>query len=943
VRLVKRWLLLCITIVAAFRARPVEAVAVSEDVPVPGGPVALAQALGIDPVPDRARFLFEVTRLVYENPEIRNASTAAFLQALRQPAARGRHADADASRPSELVPLPLTADRWGDAIFHHRVPRDEIVAAILADRNASLLCHGLASLDDQTLEFFSEHPSLLARLYERSAPLFGGFAGQLHVRANRVVPPGDDGATALWEAAVGEKVTRAERFVLALYENGDGRLAYLYDTIGSLDPPRRAFALGAAAANPAARLDRFRTLATAGLGGIREWHARQLPFGRASYDLAMALSRVQVNAEGVPAPPASLALWSHVFGGGEAPEDACIDAAWLAETVAATDVRQRADRIEQIAFAQRVFAASDAERSDVLFVLRALPRFRALALTVERMGITSPAIYVGLIRHAARLTALEGRRGFLAEAQWQGAIALLSRMTTVGTLDAPAAERLLVRLTAMPLTDDGRWAGAIARWLIDDLRPALPAAPDMERAILAALAGPPASGAGAAWRVTWEGQPYRLDLAAAEHRRLQQVREKQGGLRIDAPLQVLDAARLLGGSASVGDLEDLVAQLSTLDEDIPRRSKEEDADQVPNGVPMPPNPHDSLHRAIEELTKAVHARDAKRAPRIAEPLVDLADELLARTLLSIAYAIAVGDPDGTVLLAGDVSQRHDFGFASRDADVRARIAWMLPRQEVAPNTPWHITGSLLGLDVALAHLALRRVNTDHALEAPKLTSNARDTFASSISLLNPFTLRDADRDAIAGAIENGTRRVAVATPAGLDTIADEIALDGARLRAIRWTLVHEPERLASMLSLTELLTLGGGRAADLHAWGMAVVATSGCLCSRVMPPGSWPVLAGRPQLGLAPSILPDLNFQIAIRLKELGLPASLAKVVLSAAMQDFIDEARPSDDGDWLTLSRAARAVTRERVEDYIAAATATGPLMPDTVRTPIDEPPDRP
>ena len=80
--------------------------------------------------------------------------------------------------------------------------------------------------------------------------------------------------------------------------------------------------------------------------------------------------------------------------------------------------------------------------------------------------------------------------------------------------------------------------------------------------------------------------------------------------------------------------------------------------------------------------------------------------------------------------------------------------------------------------------------------------------------------------------------------------------------------------------------------------------------------------------------MPDLNFRIAILLKELGLPAALAKVVLSAAVQDFIDDARPTDDGDWVALSRAARSVTRERVEDYIAAATATGLLMPASGRS---------
>jgi hypothetical protein len=247
-----------------------------------------------------------------------------------------------------------------------------------------------------------------------------------------------------------------------------------------------------------------------------------------------------------------------------------------------------------------------------------------------------------------------------------------------------------------------------------------------------------------------------------------------------------------------------------------------------------------------------------------------------------------------------------------------------------------VTGSLLGLDSALATLALRRVTTDRVLEAPRLTTNARDTFASSVSLMDPLALRDADRDAIADAIARGAERVAaVKDVSGLGRLEEELAIDGARRRMLRWTLAHEPDRFASMLSLHELLVLGGGRVPELHAWGMAVVAANGCLCSRMLAPNALGLLSGRPQLGLSASTMPDLNLRIAVLLKELGLPAPLAKVVLSAAVQDFIDEARPTDDGDWLSLSRAARSVTRERVEDYVAAATATGPLMPDGGRTP--------
>ncbi len=62
-------LLLVTTIVAAIPMRIAVAAAVSEDVPVPGGRAALAAALGIRPVPDRARFVSELARLVHGLPD----------------------------------------------------------------------------------------------------------------------------------------------------------------------------------------------------------------------------------------------------------------------------------------------------------------------------------------------------------------------------------------------------------------------------------------------------------------------------------------------------------------------------------------------------------------------------------------------------------------------------------------------------------------------------------------------------------------------------------------------------------------------------------------------------------------------------------------------------------------------------------------------------------
>jgi hypothetical protein len=181
--------------------------------------------------------------------------------------------------------------------------------------NASLLCHGLTKLDDATLEYFAAHPSLLTRIYERSAPLFAAFANSIRIRDNRAVPAGDDAAAALWEFVLNEKTTRADRFFTALLESNDGRLAYLYDTIAQVNAPHQAFMLGTWLTDTA-RFERFKALAAA-MSGLREWHVRVLPFGRSSYDLGMALARIAVGTDGRPAPPAARGYWHRIFTGSE--------------------------------------------------------------------------------------------------------------------------------------------------------------------------------------------------------------------------------------------------------------------------------------------------------------------------------------------------------------------------------------------------------------------------------------------------------------------------------------------------------------------------------------------------------------------------------------------------------------------------------------------------
>src|ERR1700730_18268266 len=196
-----RVLCLCLSIVAAFPVYLAAAPPISEDAPVASDVVAVARTLGLDPPRDRARFVSEFARLLYTSPSGRGGAVAALLNPKLLDAA------AVLAEQPMLVPVPLPADVWSRAVFHRPVKSDQLVAAIMADRRAALVCYGLAALDDETLVFLSEHGALLTRLYERDAPAFAAFGASLHIRAGRVRPPGGDAAVPLWEASVHESVT----------------------------------------------------------------------------------------------------------------------------------------------------------------------------------------------------------------------------------------------------------------------------------------------------------------------------------------------------------------------------------------------------------------------------------------------------------------------------------------------------------------------------------------------------------------------------------------------------------------------------------------------------------------------------------------------------------------------------------------------------------------
>jgi hypothetical protein len=450
--------------------------------------------------------------------------------------------------------------------------------------------------------------------------------------------------------------------------------------------------------------------------------------------------------------------------------------------------------------------------------------------------------------------------------------------------------------------------------------------------MIAALAGSPDESSLPS--VMWEGEPYRLDFGFAERRRLESVRSKQGGYTLAFGVSIDEIGRRLRGpdlSAQVlartaAELADLLSAGAA----DPRRPAVAIA---PPGVQARPDPVDSLTKSADELTRIVRANDLRRAARLGASMLQLGDVVLGNALLSFAYAADIGDPEGAALLGANVALRHDFGFGRKDSTGRSKTPWALPRQDFQPGVPWHITGSAMGLDIALASMALRRLRIDSIAEEPRLPSLEREGFAIAVSMMDVNRLKDQDRDRISAALARGRAR-AQGLSAGtesVESVADVLRLDGWRRRALSWAIQNEPASTSAQFSAVELLALAGGvPGADLDAWGTTALQSDGCACIQFPKVNAARVLRGRPQLATLAATMGDLALEIAVILSELKLPAALARPILTVGMQDFIDESNPADGDDWWSLSRQAQSLQRRRIEDYIAAAAAIdGPLVP--------------
>lgn len=333
-----------------------------------------------------------------------------------------------------------------------------------------------------------------------------------------------------------------------------------------------------------------------------------------------------------------------------------------------------------------------------------------------------------------------------------------------------------------------------------------------------------------------------------------------------------------------------------------------------------------------------HARIKRIREQLTSPGLDAAiaagrEEQIAEALMVLIYAPALGDQEGPALLGGDIPMRHNFGIEGAAGVRRDYLAWSLPREQVGDDSPWHIEGSLLGLDVALARLSLRRLADNEMPVAPTINLNDLLTLARTVRVLNPDHLTNSDRDALVAAIARGRKRVAAARGNLTQLLA--LAAEGGVSHAIRqtlpWTLTRTPELAGALFGLRDFMWLGKPDvpAASLDHWGVYTEGLTTRLTTTMPAPLAWESFGGRADGGLIATQMPDLTLRVAEETARLGLPAQLIPALLTYATQDFWHDVDSRFPDDWPAMTRQALALSPSRVEDYVAALAGDGPLRP--------------
>ena len=467
------------------------------------------------------------------------------------------------------------------------------------------------------------------------------------------------------------------------------------------------------------------------------------------------LLRVPAEANGEPKAPSWRAFWSQVFESTDIPddperrvrnvqEDGRIDAAMACRIGPRPPTCQsRGERLDQLAFGLRAFAASDDRMlADVLVAVRAFPRYRMLMLTLERMGIANPAVYAAAARHAVRLSDLGAEprvrraRPVPERARHPGEAGGCagSRCRTGGiaghVVVAPSRSTTMAPMAAASPAGSGTRSRPLAGIEAGDVD-------DFDAELIASLAGRrPGARLFPPTLVSWEQRTYALDL------------HDIGGTAPDARARNASSRSRQPGDGSGSS----------------RGTAFEPEPHPGGGAGRPAAGLKALQAALDARAESAGHRPAgdsrisrrSRTPKDLREDRQVADSRLRACRRCARWHVDLGRLRPSLRRSSGNSARGQrrsparLRLSARTARTRAlRTAWVgagtadptrrpLARERLAARAgPWALVA---GAAPHVARRAARTADTDSA---------DKDIFTKTIALLNVFELRDTDRDAIA--------------------------------------------------------------------------------------------------------------------------------------------------------------------------------------------------
>lgn len=768
------------------------------------------------------------------------------------------------------IAAPLTANHWRDVMEIN--DRADLFAALINNRAAMLVCAATASADPSIRALLDRDRNLLKWIIRTAPSAFWLSARGLKIDNDRVSVPGGAATEPIWEALTNVKVTRPADFIRALLTRDAGRLAWFYDAVGTMTPERIALLLGPPPLG--LQTESVRAMYGAFRNADANWKLEEHPFLRGTTDPWIVSTHIDIAGDRV-APPAQQWFWETLFGRSD-----------TTRRTVASIVRAPATPVTLAWLTHQVSTAAARERRD---------RFEMIRF--------AQGVFGGVEDEALPevLVALGGYR------RYRAILLTLDRME-VGT------PRVYARMVEAARRIDEDLSGRDERNAVVAFQSALAI---LERA-----------------RFT-----HSIDVAAAER----------------LLLSIADAVDPPGNAKSKdGRPFNVITQwmLTTMLEALPplvqpdqwtaaKTAYESRLLQALAGNPdvtnAPPVTWEGLDYQVDyfggEHLRLKRIREQIESPGLDASLEAKDDDKTASALLALIYAPALGDPEGPALLGGDIAQRHNFGLTGPAGMRRDFMAWSMPREQVGDGSPWHIEGSILGLDIALARLALRRLADNEMPVAPTINLNDQLAFARTVMALNPRVLTDADRDRIVASIARGRARVAEAGSnlAAVLGLAVEAQLPAFVRQALPWTLTRMPDAAPALFGLRDFFWLGKPDLpeAALDRWGIYAESLDNRLRTAMPPPAPWDNYGGRADGGLLATQAPDLVLRMAVETARLKLPAQLVPGLLMYAAQDYWHDVESRFPDDWPAMTRQALALSSSRVEDYVAALAGGGPLRP--------------